>query len=173
MSKVWAVIVGAFLVGLFAGVYFFFLVHEEAREAPPERGQTDAIEEEGSFEIIADMYGVCMVPGTCPSYKIDSAGRVSYLPEGVNSTPLQEELDLRLQAHLRARIAEADLVALAGRPAPQVCPAASDNPSYRFEITRDGQQVVIDTCVQDVAGHPLIASLIEQFEILAHTSFVP
>lgn len=138
-----------FLVGFFAGGYFYltnFAGFVSAVETP------DA-EKIAVFTIVADVYGGCR--STCPSFQIQNDGTYRYLytpAAGEDKVMRKGELPPSVMRELRRVVTEAELERQSVPTQPAVCDSYVDGIDVTYEITLDGMVYTLDSCGTAVSG---------------------
>ena len=158
------VLLFTFVVGLFTGIYAFFVT-----SGPRDVEIEEPVVTEDSFEIVADMYGGCQMLGMCPSYRVTETGEYTYIVhmrdgedqrfEGTLSETQLEDLVVLIE--------ETDLEELEDTIFEGACPAAFDDAAYTYAIVTNGGAYDFDTCAEDIFGVPLFVTLENYFEIFS------
>lgn len=132
-----------FTVGFFAGIYLYVAGFATTFELPAL--STDDVY--AGFVIEGEGYGACETDNTCLSFQLLESGAYRGLydatdgevvvKEGVIPRALRREL---LDALLPAQMA------IESQPNLGTCRFPENETNYRFEVTREGREYVLDTC---------------------------
>jgi hypothetical protein len=134
-------IVFTFIVGLFAGCYLYLTGFATTFE-PPEASTNDVYTQ---FVITGESYGECSDTETCLAFQLLENGSFRAIYEGMGE---QQTKDSRIPWSLRGDLSslltttyldEAEESSLSAE-----CRYQGTN--YRFEITREGEVFLLDTC---------------------------
>lgn len=138
-------IVITFAVGLFAGAYLYLTGFATTFE-PPQAGESNVYTE---FVITAEAYGACDDEHACLAFQVLENGAYRAILKADTQTYTKEaRIPYAIQRELQSLLTPAALVDLSKpQPAP-VCAYTGTN--YRFKITRNEVEYVIDTCASAI-----------------------
>ncbi|MFN3188570.1 MAG: hypothetical protein ACK42D_03475 [Candidatus Paceibacteria bacterium] len=137
-----------FIIGFIGGFYFFLTGYapfvEEVKESVFTQDQATV----ESLIIIGKQYGGCDRAGLCASFQLEHDGSYRYLPESVlrGAVPEQGVLPRAVLNEVRSATLPTKL-RNAGRPSTtDNCISYVDGIDYSYEIVRNGELFVLDTC---------------------------
>jgi len=156
------VLVSTFIIGMFTGMYGYFLSTDGSE---PFFGGFGNSAPRG-YEVVADMYGGCASLG-CISYRISDSGAYDILVShrGGEDERLDKELSSRQRSELASLLQLSVLERISNSSFTGTCPITFDGNAYRYEIRIADTRYFIDTCEQDVEGERLFEVLEEYFEV--------
>lgn len=134
-------IILTFLMGLVAGGYLYLTGFATTFE-PPEASVADVYTQ---FVITAESYGQCENDDTCLSFQVLQNGSFRAIYDGqADAGPKDGRIPLSMRGDLYDTLTPAVLASASRTSARANCQYEGTN--YRFEITRDEVEYVVDTC---------------------------
>jgi len=137
-----------FIIGFIGGFYFLLTGY-----APDIEGIKETIfsQDETTVEsliIIGKQYGGCDRAGLCASFQLEHDGAYSYLPESVlrGAVPVQGVLPRNVLNEVKAVTLPSKLRAASRSTAGDNCSSYYDGIDYSYEIVRNGELFILDTC---------------------------
>ncbi len=140
------VILFTFATGLFVGGYLYLTGFATTFE-PPEADEKDIYTE---FVITAESYGTCSNDGTCLSFQVLENGSYRAV---LNSKPEKRTKEAKipyvLRKNLYSTLTSSSLEKIKEKGGVSVCHYEGTN--YRFKITRNQIEYIIDTCTSAIS----------------------
>ncbi len=151
------VLIFTFIVGMAAGGYMY--VTGFATEYK-DTGVAEA--QDVDLTIIAEQVGGCQMGGVCPSFRLTSDRRYTYIPQhGLDAdTPAATEgrISQGVFVRLIEIMNETDFASL--NQTNDVCQAAFDGIDYRYQITFNGENYELNSCGTTFYGTRLYNQLL-------------
>lgn len=139
-------IILTFLMGLFAGGYLYLTGFATTFE-PPEASEADVYTQ---FVITAESYGECENDDTCLSFQVLQNGSFRAIYDGLaEAGPKDGRIPLSMRGDLYDTLTSTALASAARTSTQANCHYVGTN--YRFEITRDEVEYMIDTCSSSIS----------------------
>lgn len=131
-----------FFMGMFAGAYLYVSVFAPSYDAGIQTGENITAE---TFVIDGEMYGGCSRLDACGSFRLINGREYSFIPQ--SGAAIEKG---KIPSKLRAALLEAlDLqtLELDARPVSlDSCSAYIDGNDYTYEVSKDEETYVLDTC---------------------------
>lgn len=137
-----------FIVGLLAGGYLYLTGFATTFKLP--EATTDDVYAE--FVIIGESYGACKQTGDCLSFQLLENGkyRAIYGDGGSEAVTHEASIPFSLKRELKANLTPTELTLESKLSSTAVCQFGDDGTNYRFRISRDEVNYVLDTCLTDI-----------------------
>jgi len=102
-----------------------------------------------SLVISASQYGVCERSQQCASFLLEYDGSYSYLPGSVlvDTRPIQGVIPRAVLSDVKSVTSPNRLLAARQSISATTCNSAVDANDFRYEIVRDGELYILDTCI--------------------------
>lgn len=144
-------------MGILTGSYIYFINHTgdslvEVRE----------LAETNEFMVIGELYGGCMRGGVCASYRITSDGTYTYIgpnDEGELGDRVSGTISEKDLGRLKELVSSTDLSTIVSSTFGGTCPITYDGVAMRYDITLEGENYGIDTCLDETGDEPLFDEL--------------
>ncbi|MBP9717629.1 MAG: hypothetical protein KBD44_02820 [Candidatus Pacebacteria bacterium] len=155
----------SFIIGFVGGFYFFLTGYAPYVEEVKETIFTPDQEVVESLIIVAKKYGGCEMLDRCGSYHLEYDGTYSYLPYSISqgATPEQGVLPRAMLSEVRSMTLPSKLRLASRTRAPEDCISYVDGIDYSYEIVRNGELFVLDTCTTTLSDYP---ELIDAFDLV-------
>ena len=154
-----------FIVGFIGGFYFFLTGYapfvEEVKESIFTQDQTTV----ESLIIIGNQYGGCDRGGFCASFQLEHDGTYRYLPESIlrGAVPEQGVLPRTILNEVRLATLPSKLRNASRASKAEDCVSYADGIDYSYEIVRNGELFVLDTCTTEILQYP---EILETFDTI-------
>ncbi len=130
-----------FITGIFIGGYLY-LTGFATTFLPPEAGESNVYTE---FVITAESYGSCALDKTCLSFQVLESGVYRAIRDTVDGQVSKDaRIPFGLKKELYTVLVPTELTLLSKKLSVPGCQYEGTN--YRFKVTRDQIEYVIDTC---------------------------
>jgi hypothetical protein len=134
-------------MGFFAGIFMFVSYSNSLPVVGVTGDQVPTQAESEAYSIIAETYGIC--EEACPSFQLLENGSYRYRYTEVRGEPAvirEGTLPLSLQSDVRRALEPEVLSAQSDIANRTVCASQSDAVDFRYEITLEGEEYVLDSC---------------------------
>lgn len=152
-----------FIIGLLGGFYFFLAGYAPYVEQVKETVYiTDQTEIE-SLIINAEAYGGCDWNNSCASFQVIHDGTFNYLSQPVTAgvVPVTGRLPASLLKRVRIATLPTTLQSATHSSVTSVCKSAIDGIDYNYEIIRNGELYLLDTCTTNLAQTPELMAVLD------------
>lgn len=150
-----------FIIGLAGGFYFFLTGYAPYVEQVRETVFTEELSSSESLLITARQYGGCEAAAQCASFQLEYNGAYSYLPSSVLSgvRPEQGVIPRGILNDIRS-VTLPTRLALASQDRTRTanCSSAVGGVDFRYEIVRNGELFILDTCTTALRESPEISN---------------
>lgn len=133
-----------FIMGLFCGVYLYVTVYAPQHKA-------DDVEEKSSIIVSGEIYGGCARTGSCASFRFTENKQYQYF-ESKDSDKDSGILPNEVAEKVFQQLAVSNLQTLASSRAIRDCISYVDGNDYRYMITFNDNNYVLDTCATNFPG---------------------
>ena len=132
-----------FAVGFFAGIYLYVAGFATTFVLP--EVTTDDVY--AGFVIEGEGYGACETDNTCLSFQLLESGAYRGLYDGIDGETVVKEgvIPRALRRELLEALTPTQM-AIESRENLGSCRFSTDATNYRFEVTSEGKEYVLDTC---------------------------
>lgn len=161
-KSLYLIFIATFVFGMVSGVIIFL------QSNTGDAGNVGSVSNTDTMTIAVYAYGGC-ARGGCASYQITSDGAYTYLvrdPAG-GEKRITDTLSQKQFTALEVQLADVDLPTIQASEFNGTCPITFDGIAYRYDITYQGVQYSLDSCVHDVEGNAFFDTLTNYFEIFA------
>lgn len=137
------------VVGFLAGAYLYVTGFATTFELPDASTEDVYLE----FMLVGESYGACEKENNCLSFQLLENGSFRALlddVEGKNPLVNEGSIKFSLRRELLNSLTPEALVLDARESANAICKFGDDGTNFRFHITRDGAEYLIDTCTTKI-----------------------
>lgn len=137
-----------FIVGLLAGGYLYLTGFATTFKLP--EATTDDVYAE--FVIVGESYGACKEMGNCLSFQLLENGsyRALYGDGGDDVTTHEARIPFSLRRELKENLTSTLLTLDSKMSEVPICQFGNEGTNFRFRISRDEVNYVLDTCLTDI-----------------------
>lgn len=139
----WFLLISTLIIGIFTGMYLYFVTFVPAYIANP-MAQELLQDEEPAWRLTAEAYGGCQMIGRCPRYELTAAGEVRYQPS-VSAAIEEARIPQTLLTYVNEAVTTTNLAA-ASRAAQKTCAHWSDGLDYGLTVDEAAGSYTLDTC---------------------------
>jgi hypothetical protein len=162
-GKDMVITISTFLMGMFAGAYFYVSVF-----APSYEGVIASdIEDADAFIIEGAMYGSCEEDDTCASFQLVEGREYRYMPYA-DAEVQTGKLSTGFRPALKSAFTEEMLSHLSRRGAEVACGSTQGGVDFSYSVSRGGNTYELDTCstllASDDASEKLLLDVWQAFE---------
>lgn len=156
-------IVITFIIGFIGGFYFFLTGYAPYVEEVKETVFTQDQSTVESLIVIGKQYGGCDQAGLCSSFQVEYDGSYRYLPKSVlrGAVPLQGVLPRTVFNEVRSATLQSKLRAASRPAAADNCISYVDGVDFSYEIVRNGELFILDTCTTMLNQYPEILDALD------------
>jgi hypothetical protein len=156
----WMLLGMTFLTGVFIGVALYVLSFKPTY-TPETLNESESVAQ--SFSIIGEQYGGFQEAGyRAPSFRLLADGSYTYAPGGTDaSIPVTGVLPNSLFVEIEAVSNVAELQENSLSIEPDSCRSFSDGIEYRYQVVRDGEVFVLDSCTTTLGYDSELALVLE------------
>lgn len=153
-----------FIFGLLGGFYFFLTGYAPYVEDVKEKIFTSDTSTTESLIIVGKEYGGCERSNKCASFQLQHDGTYSYLGGSVTvgAIPIQGNLTRNIMADLRQNTLVSTLRQASKNTFNENCASYVDGVDYNYEIVRNGEVFVVDTCKTKLSQYPDLETALTQ-----------
>jgi hypothetical protein len=149
-------IVITFIFGFVGGFYFFLTGYAPYIEEVKENIFAQDTQTVESLIIIGKQYGGCERAGLCASFQLEHDGSYRFLPESIlrGAVPVQGTLTRSMMNDVRAVTLPSKLRSASRTSTAEGCASYYDGIDYSYEIVRNGELFLLDTCTTTLSQNP-------------------
>lgn len=149
-------IVITFVFGFIGGFYFFLTGYAPYVEQVKETILVEDASVVESLIITAKEYGGCERQSACASFQLEYDGTFRYLAQSITTgaTPVTGTLPRALLNNIRSATAPSILRQAATPVQFDNCAQYSDGIDYHYEVVRNGELYILDTCTTNLTSYP-------------------
>lgn len=156
-------IVITFVIGFIGGFYFFLTGYAPYVEEVKEEIFTQDQDTVESLIIVAKQYGGCERMGRCASFQLEYDGSYSYLPYSIlqEAKPVTGALPRAILSELRTVTVLSKLRPASRAVSAHDCISYVDGINYSYEVVRNGELFVLDTCTTNLNQSPELLNALD------------
>jgi len=145
-----------FIIGFGGGFYFFLTGYAPYAERVKETVFSPDQRAVESLIINAKEYGGCERAGLCASFQLVYDGTYTYLPKSIlaGAVPVEGVLPRAMLSDVRAITLPSSLRVAARTATSDDCISYVDGIDYSYEIIRNGELFMLDTCTTMLSQNP-------------------